>query len=235
MTIVPATLVVTRCQEGIEAMVVTIEGGQITITASDDGINTEEAGGPEEQEAPGVLLDISGGTIIIDSVKDGLDSNGSLTMTGGTVVVNGPVQNTSGALSVNGTFTVTGGTLLAAVRPSSPIQGRNASRRTRRREVSSPSPSRRGRRPARSVHLTDDTGAEIVALCPARCSNPWCTQRRGDPGASYRGVHRGSVSGANIGGMYQVGSTNGATLVATVTAGGSTGSTVTAAGSSPAA
>jgi hypothetical protein len=223
VTIVGGTLVVTRCDEGIEAMVVTIKGGHITITASDDGINAEIAGGPEEQEAPGVLVTISGGTIIIDSVQDGLDSNGSLTMTGGTVVVNGPVSNRSGALSVNGTFTVTGGTLLAA---GCSLVGDSASEKRVPQDAVS-----RGflavtlpeRHPAGTVvHLTDDTGAELVAFASSKIFQSMVyASPRVTPGKSYRVYTGGSVTGANTGGMYQAGNISGATLVATLTAGGS--------------
>ena len=45
---------------------------------------------------------------------DGLDSNGSLTVTGGTIVVNGPTSNGNGAIDVNGELLISGGTLLAA-------------------------------------------------------------------------------------------------------------------------
>lgn len=223
VTILGGTLVVTRCDEGIEAMVVTIKGGQIAITASDDGINTEIAGGPEEQEAPGVLLTISGGTIVIDSVQDGLDSNGSLTMTGGTVVVNGPVSNRSGALSANGTLTVTGGTLLAAgfsLIGDSPREKRVPQDSGSRGFLAVTFPNRQA--VGTVVHFTDDTGTELVGFVASKpfqalvYASPKVT-----PGKSYRVYNGGSVSGESLGGMYQSGSVSGATLVTTSLAGGS--------------
>ena len=60
------------------------------------------------------LLTISGGTLVVSSEGDGLDSNGNVTMTGGTVVVNGPTGEGNGAMDVNGEFAISGGTLLAA-------------------------------------------------------------------------------------------------------------------------
>lgn len=62
----------------------------------------------------GETITITGGSTVIDAGGDGIDSNGSASMSGGTVVVNGPTDSGNGALDVNGTFTVTGGTLLAA-------------------------------------------------------------------------------------------------------------------------
>jgi hypothetical protein len=51
--------------------------------------------------------------VMYASGGDGLDSNGSMAITGGTVLVDGPTMDGNGALDVNGTFTVDGGTLLA--------------------------------------------------------------------------------------------------------------------------
>ena len=52
--------------------------------------------------------------MVVDAEGDGLDSNGTASMTGGTVVVAGPTNSGNGALDVNGDFTVDGGTLVAA-------------------------------------------------------------------------------------------------------------------------
>ena len=58
-------------------------------------------------------ITITGGTIEVTAGGDGLDSNGSASMTGGTVTVNGPENNGNGAIDVAGTFEISGGTLLA--------------------------------------------------------------------------------------------------------------------------
>lgn len=71
-------------------------------------------GGGMDQAAEGRYLEITGGTWVIDADGDGLDSNGTATMTGGTVVVSGPTNNGNGAIDVNGTFEITGGSLVAA-------------------------------------------------------------------------------------------------------------------------
>lgn len=61
----------------------------------------------------GETLTISGGTLRIDADGDGLDSNGTISMTGGEVTVYGPTSNGNGALDSNGGITVSGGTLVA--------------------------------------------------------------------------------------------------------------------------
>ncbi|GKV54069.1 hypothetical protein NCCP2222_00160 [Sporosarcina sp. NCCP-2222] len=59
-------------------------------------------------------LVIQGGYISIVTDGDGLDSNGSIQMTGGTVIVNGPTDNGNGSLDYDETFELSGGTLLTA-------------------------------------------------------------------------------------------------------------------------
>ena len=57
---------------------------------------------------------ITGGNITVNSGGDGIDSNGSALMTGGTLIVHGPVRSGDGALDTDGGFIVKGGLLIAA-------------------------------------------------------------------------------------------------------------------------
>ena len=116
------TVDITKSYEGIEGAIVTIDGGTISVVASDDGINcaggsdtgsTDRMGADQFSSQDGVELNINGGTVTIDAEGDGLDSNGNFTMAGGTVCVCGPTNGGNGALDYNGTATVTGGTLIA--------------------------------------------------------------------------------------------------------------------------
>ncbi|WP_336707144.1 carbohydrate-binding domain-containing protein [Oerskovia sp. USHLN155] len=89
--------------------------GEMPDGAAPGGQAGGQGGGAPGGEAAGdYSLTISGGTLVVDAGGDGLDSNGSLDITGGTTVVQGPTNAGNGALDVNGTFTVSGGTLLAA-------------------------------------------------------------------------------------------------------------------------
>lgn len=119
LTVSGGTLTITRSYEGLEAKTITIEGGSIDITASDDAVNA--ASGTVAGARPGMgatgagnLLNITGGTLVVNSTGDGLDANGAFTMSGGTVVVSGPTASGNGALDVDGAFTVSGGTIMAA-------------------------------------------------------------------------------------------------------------------------
>lgn len=61
-----------------------------------------------------VYIKITGGTITVNAGGDGIDSNGNLYITGGTVYVAGPTSNGNGGLDYEGEASITGGTLIAA-------------------------------------------------------------------------------------------------------------------------
>ena len=69
-------------------------------------------GTSEDDENNGLI--IQGGYISVITGGDGLDSNGFIEMTGGTVIVNGPTDNGNGSLDYDKTFDISGGTLLTA-------------------------------------------------------------------------------------------------------------------------
>lgn len=91
--------------ESLEGTNITVNGGKLNATSTDDGINVNSNKG---------VLTITGGEVAINANGDGLDSNGSVTMTGGTVYVDGPTENNNGALDYDGSFTISGGTLVAS-------------------------------------------------------------------------------------------------------------------------
>ena len=70
-------------------------------------------GGGSMQYNSECKINISGGYLYVDADGDGVDSNGDLTASGGTVIVNGPTNNGNGALDANGTILVNGGFLVA--------------------------------------------------------------------------------------------------------------------------
>ncbi|PYI53743.1 carbohydrate-binding domain-containing protein [Paenibacillus flagellatus] len=124
IAITGGTIDIAKSYEGIESAQITIAGGDIRVTASDDGINigggndgSSTGGRPGQNQfaaSSANKLAIHGGTIAVNAAGDGLDSNGSIEMTGGTVVVNGPTANNNGALDYDGTFVMSGGFLIAA-------------------------------------------------------------------------------------------------------------------------
>ena len=83
-----------------------------TTTAVAASVQTAGGGFAEDADS-GRYLEISGGTIIVNAEGDGIDVGGTMTQTGGDVVVAGPTGSGNGALDVDGTLLVTGGSLVA--------------------------------------------------------------------------------------------------------------------------
>lgn len=110
------TIEILESYEGIEASAVTVSDGVITVKADDDGINAagEDAGGQSKGPSAGdYSVTVTGGTITITTGCDGIDSNGTLDISGGTVIsfVNANDPG-SGGIDCDGIFTATGGTII---------------------------------------------------------------------------------------------------------------------------
>ena len=68
---------------------------------------------PDSFADSAVSITISAGTVHINAEGDGIDSNGSLTVSGGNIFVEGPQSGGNGALDYNGEAVISGGTLVA--------------------------------------------------------------------------------------------------------------------------
>ena len=115
------TLTISESYEGVEAKTITVSDGTVDVTASDDGMNATD--GISEGGMPGmnigstedsdVYILISGGKLHVNAGGDGIDSNGTLKVTGGDVTVDGPTNSGNGALDAGSGSTITGGTVIA--------------------------------------------------------------------------------------------------------------------------
>lgn len=103
------------------------QGGQAGEAPSDLGQAPDVQGRMERGgQAPGgqggapgasdsnCLIQINGGKVVLDSQGDGVDSNGNVEITGGTLLVNGPSSDGDGAFDYDGEATISGGTVLMA-------------------------------------------------------------------------------------------------------------------------
>lgn len=115
------TINIKKSYEGIEANHIKIVNGDISVIASDDGINV--SGGSEtmgmrpqnfasDTDKENRVLIIEGGNIYVNADGDGLDSNGSIQISGGNIEVAGSVNGGNAALDFDNTCTVTGGSLI---------------------------------------------------------------------------------------------------------------------------
>ena len=103
-----------KSYEGYEASKIQISGGTLNITSADDGINA--ADGTETRMGVGnsnCYMIISGGAITVNASGDGLDSNNSILISGGTIYVDGPTNGGNGSLDSETGIIINGGTLVA--------------------------------------------------------------------------------------------------------------------------
>ncbi|WP_457188077.1 carbohydrate-binding domain-containing protein [Nocardioides sp. P5_E3] len=116
------TVEVAGSDEALEGSLIVIDDGDVELHAADDGVNAASSDDSASMDGqPGgamaaddsLALYVNGGTLEVWASGDGLDSNGSATITGGEITVYGPTTDGNGALDVNGTFDVSGGTLIA--------------------------------------------------------------------------------------------------------------------------
>ncbi|KRE97706.1 hypothetical protein ASG89_29315 [Paenibacillus sp. Soil766] len=155
------------------------------------------------------MLTITGGFLSVDSKGDGLDSNGSITMSGGTVVVNGPTENNNGSLDYDGTFVMTGGFLVAA--GSSGMAQATSDKSTQAGVLMTYTKTQQA---GALVHLEDSAGNTIITFAPAKnyqsvfVSSPNLKQD-----ASYTLSSGGSSTGTETKGLYEGGTYQGGTKV----------------------
>lgn len=172
MVINDGNINITKSYEGIESSDITINGGEINVVASDDGINV--AGGNDGSSINGrpgennfssassdKKLTINGGYVMVNASGDGLDSNGSMYMNGGTVIVSGPTNDGNASLDYDGTFDVTGGYLIAY--GSSGMAQTTSDSSTQNSVIMTYKSSQAA---GTMVHLQDSDGNTIVTITP---------------------------------------------------------------------
>ncbi|MFB1082564.1 carbohydrate-binding domain-containing protein [Jeotgalibacillus sp. JSM ZJ347] len=209
---------IAKSYEGLEAAQLTINGGDIIVKATDDGINVSDGSSSEvshalaennpddETASSEPLLTITDGFVAIDAGGDGLDANGSIDMTGGTVLVNGPTTDMEGAIDYDNTFTMDGG-LLVAAGSAGMVQSIAENSSQASVVMTFPEIQEAGT----LVNLADSTGTTIVSFAPEKMFQAIFI---GSPdleiGSSYTLSTGGSSTGEEteglfIGGTYQGG------------------------------
>ena len=112
------TVNIEKSYEGIEAVVINVNGGEINIKSEDDGFNASDGTGDSMggmmSASPSCELNFNGGKVYVNADGDGLDSNGVININDGTIIVDGPVNDGNGALDSGTEINVNGGILAAA-------------------------------------------------------------------------------------------------------------------------
>ena len=230
---------ISTCYEGLESNIITINGAEIHILASDDGINGSSGSGstqggaqfgniPGDPQNGGFLgipgngggfeatggsqFAMNGGYVYVNAEGDGVDVNGTGVMTGGTLLVDGPTNSGNGALDFN-SITVSGG-LLVAASSAGMAMAPSADSSQPSIFVALDSPASAGK----LFSLQDENGNTVVAYAPAK---PYQTVVVSSPelesNATYTILTGGSSTGAAKDGFYSDGQVSNAQTLTTVT------------------
>ncbi len=111
------TVAIDKCYEGIESAKVEISGGTIEIQSYEDGINAADGTQTSMNGSNGNChIIISGGYISVNCIGsegDGVDSNGTILISGGQLYVAGSSNSADSALDADGGILVNGGYVFA--------------------------------------------------------------------------------------------------------------------------
>lgn len=171
-------------------------------------------GGPAEADNGTRFLEFSGGTYVLDTNSDGVDVNGAMTMTGGTLVVSGTEDARNGALDVDDAFTISGGTLAAngtarmAVAP-----GEGSTQATLALTFGGTVPA------GTLITIIDDGGTQIASFTTPKASESFIYSTDAlEAGADYTISVGGEVAGTSIGWLVLDGTASDGDTIGTVKA-----------------
>ncbi|SHE45651.1 protein of unknown function [Mariniphaga anaerophila] len=201
---------ITKSYEGIESAIIVLNGGNISIVSSDDGLNCAGGNDGSATGRPGFggftssgnyYLYINDGRVAINATGDGIDVNGTIEMSGGTVIVHGPTSNNNGILDYDRAFNMNGGVLIGAGSAGmAQAPGSGSSQNTVALVLSSTNNA------GTLVHFQNDGGDELVTFAPAKkyqlvlYSSPDLVK-----GKSFTAYLGGSHSGNPSNGLYSDG------------------------------
>lgn len=199
------TIIIDKSYEGLEGKTIEVNGGKISIAASDDGINAADSSSSNESWGDrnnaantNTWIRITEGYLVVDSGTDGIDSNGNFYMDGGTLLVNGPVNGGDSALDYDGSGIITGGILVVAG-SSGMTQG--LSEESTQNSISVFLDQQQQ---ANTIfHISDNNGNSIVSFAPAKTYQSIIVSTPElKTGEIYSISVGGSVSGEETDGYY---------------------------------
>lgn len=201
---------VVKSYEGFESAIISINNGTHHILASDDGVNVAGGNDGSGTNGPGgsqagfsgssgnYFLYVHGGYTYVNASGDGVDVNGGVTMTKGTIIVDGPTANNNAALDYDQSFKITGGFILA-VGSSGMAQMPDATSTQNSALITFSSTQTA----SKLIHLQTGDGKELFTFKPAKnfqsvaFSSPDLVT-----GGNYEVYLGGSTSGTQTDGLY---------------------------------
>ncbi|HHW46813.1 MAG TPA: carbohydrate-binding domain-containing protein [Clostridiales bacterium] len=193
---------ITKSHEGLEGAVITINGGNIRIQSENDGINV--SGQNLNGNVKNRTLIINDGYLYINAGDDGIDSNGTINIAGGTVIVNS-YGTESEAIDYSEGLKITGGFVVAA----------GYDTKSHKVETGSDQYSIRIKLPklmtaGTVVHIESTNKEEIVTFVPANnFKSFFISSPKLKKGVTYSIYLDGKVSGNSQDGLYSGGYSGG--------------------------
>ncbi|QTD41885.1 carbohydrate-binding domain-containing protein [Sporosarcina sp. Te-1] len=186
----------------------TTTAGQ-SVPVSDSQKQADDPTDKKSEDDENKELVIQGGYISIDTDGDGLDSNGSIQMTGGTVIVNGPTDNGNGSLDYDETFELIGGTLLTA---GSSGMAMAPSKSSTQNSIVMTFPDVQAA--GTMIHLADSQGNSIATFAPkVEFTSVLISTEKLKKGETYTLYSGGSATGTDQDGFYSETNYQGGTKV----------------------
>ncbi|MBQ7827816.1 MAG: carbohydrate-binding domain-containing protein [Clostridia bacterium] len=133
LTVNNCNMTVGESYEGLEAQKIYVCGGTVVVNSSDDGLNASggtdqsgtsggrdgmfsgmQPGGGNMGGASNGVIEITGGNLTVYASGDGIDSNGTLTVSGGYTYVANPTSGDTSVIDSDSQPIITGGTFISA-------------------------------------------------------------------------------------------------------------------------
>jgi hypothetical protein len=157
--------------------------------------------------------------VLNSSTGDALDSNGSIEMKSGTVILHGPKSQPEVAIDYNGTYNLSGGFLIASGPSSQMLEGPSSSSS----QKSVTLVFRSSNSASAIFNLQNSSGNSLVTFKPARAySTIVFSSAELVSGQTYSVYTGGSTTGSEVGGLYTGGTYSGGTLRQSINLSGTT-------------
>jgi hypothetical protein len=199
--------------EGVESNMIAVTGGVISVIASDDCFNSTAGQRTEANDKSCTY--IYGGYVVLNTSRgDGLDSNGSIVMTGGTVIIHGPSSDPEVMFDYNGTFNISGGLLTGSGSGSRMTQTLSSSSKQNSLIIMFKS----FMNASTIIHIEDSNGNDVLTFQPLHRYQSFVFSSGSlVNGKKYTAYVGGTSSGGNTDGLYSEGTYSGGTQIITFT------------------
>lgn len=197
---------ITKSYEGLESGAgnMYVNGGIIELVSSDDGVNLAGGGNGmgsgwhKSATTTSYTMYLNPDKLAIYAQGDGIDANGSVKLSGGTVIIHGPTGNGNGILDYDQSFIQTGGTLIGTG-SSGMLQTPGSSSTQNCLVLAFRSTQTEGK----ICHIETSSGDALCSIKPAKKFQAfiYCSPNL-KLGTDYDFYTGGSVTGASFNGYY---------------------------------